>query len=56
MSSSRSGFLGDRIFHFHYVWDPVCDWACAISICNLHSSPAPVVPQLGRVFEDQVQM
>jgi hypothetical protein len=60
MSSSRNGFLGDRFLRCHYVWDPVwdpvCDQACAIIICNLHLSPVPVVPQLGRVFVDQVQM
>jgi hypothetical protein len=44
------------MFDFHHVWDPVCEWVCAICICNLHSSPAPFVPQLGGVLEDQVQM
>jgi hypothetical protein len=50
------GFLGDRIIRLHHVWDPVCDRPRAIGICNLHSSPAPVAPQFGRVFEDQMQM
>jgi hypothetical protein len=26
-----------------------------ISVCNLHSSPAPVVPQIIRLFEGQIK-
>jgi hypothetical protein len=49
-------FLGDRVFRFHHVWDIVSNRACATGICNLHSSLAPIVPQFGKVFEDQIQM
>jgi hypothetical protein len=56
MYFSRNDFSGDRMFRLHLVWDPVCDRAGAVGVCNLHSSTAPVAPQLGRVFEDQVQM